>query len=296
MDRYVDVEIRSEASCDDRLGILDRVHDFPSLSGIILQLEYLISDPNSSARDLENMIKVDPALTARILRVVNSGYYGLRQRIGSLGHAIAFLGFDEIKTIVLTSEVFTVFPAKSKNRFDRYEFWKHSVATACGASLLGHLLRIEDSDRLFVAGLLHDIGKLIFEDSSPEKFYAVLDTVRASGRDMADAERDIFGIDHCQVTRCLAQKWRFPSFLADVLGNNYYATKSGTFFAEVSCIRIAESCARLFMCGSDGEHNIPEIPNDVLYLIEKTDMPRVTLLQRLLDEMTNATMFLDSFI
>ncbi len=277
-------------------ALLKRLKDFPSLSGIILKVERLIENPNTSAHDLEELIKLDPALTARILRVANSGYYAFRQRISDLSHAIAILGFNTIKTIVLTSEVFSVFPAKRNRLFDRYEFWKHSVATACGAVALARAFNLDSVDDVFVAAMLHDIGKLALDEIMPSEFRVVMEHVEKTRTDMCSVEQSHFGIHHCDVAAYLAEKWKFPDSLIVLMKNCRIPGKAGALYNQALCIQFADILARLYCFGMDGEYGSPLIDEGIFELVDDCSISSTELYQQLFYEMDTASTFLDSFI
>ncbi|MGD9268877.1 MAG: HDOD domain-containing protein, partial [Desulfobacterales bacterium] len=142
--------------------VIARVEDLPTLPRTVLRITELVNDPKSSARDLARIITDDQVLAARLLKLVNSSFYGFPQRISTITGAIVLLGFDAIRNLLLTTSVFDLFSNRKKLSLIRQEqFWDHSLGCAVAAKVIGNHLRYDKVEELFVAGLLHDIGKIV---------------------------------------------------------------------------------------------------------------------------------------
>ena len=141
--------------------IIDKIDDLPTLPRTVLKITELVNDPKSSAKDLARVITDDQVLTARLLKLVNSSFYGFPQRISTVTAAIVLLGFDAIRNLLLTSSVFDLFANRNRQKKQIQErFWDHSLGCAVGAKVIGNYLRHDNIEELFVSGLLHDIGAL----------------------------------------------------------------------------------------------------------------------------------------
>ncbi len=142
--------------------VISRVEDLPTLPRTVLRITELVNDPKSSARDLARIITDDQVLAARLLKLVNSSFYGFPQRISTITGAIVLLGFDAIRNLLLTTSVFDIFSNRKNISLIRQEqFWDHSLGCAVAAKVIGKHLRYDKVEELFVAGLLHDIGKIV---------------------------------------------------------------------------------------------------------------------------------------
>ena len=142
--------------------VIGRITDLPTLPRTVLKITELVNDPKSSAKDLANIITDDQVLTARLLKLVNSSFYGFPQRISTVTGAIVLLGFDAIRNLLLTTSVFGMFKKKVKeDRFGIERFWDQSLGCAIGAKIIGDHMRYDKIEELFVSGLLHDIGKIV---------------------------------------------------------------------------------------------------------------------------------------
>jgi len=273
------------------VGVVDKL---PSLSIVILKIEEMLNDPSLMAGDLVQVISSDQALTARILRVVNSGFYGIKNRIDSLNHAVMMLGFRAIKNIVLTTEVFRTFSKNDKNVFDRYLFWKHSLATGCAAKVTAEFLGVEKAEEVFIGGLLHDIGKLVLDHYSKREFKEVMDQVVVNDISIIDAEIEVFGFNHVKVGMLLAEKWGFPDSLKSMIECHHAPLESGNFFKESASVKIGDFLARSFCMGFAGDDKISCIEPDLLQMIDKMDKNR--FFSTAFSAMMSSNDFLDSLL
>ncbi len=199
---------------------LDDVVDLPSLPEIVTKLSKAIDDETTSAADLAQIMADDPAITAKILRLVNSAYYGRTgsgREITSVSYAIARMGFREVKNIVFSLSVFNLFQSKSAV-VDLIGFWRHSVSVATStkvildyaiASMPGSIL--VDADSLYVGGLLHDIGILVLNQYFRDDFEKSFSIAKNNGLPLHEAERRQLGIDHASVGAYVARHWKLPS-------------------------------------------------------------------------------------
>lgn len=274
--------------------IVSVIDELPSLSIVILKIEEMLNDPDLTAGDLVQVISSDQALMSRILRVVNSGFYGIKNHIGSLKHAIMMLGFRTIKNIVLTTEVFKVFSENEKNVFDRYLFWKHSLACGCAAKVTAEFLGMEKSEEIFIGGLLHDIGKLVLDHYAKREFKEVIEKVVFKDIPIIDAETEVFGFNHAMVGKLLAEKWGFPDSLKSMIGYHHVPLKSGNFFKESASIKIGDFLARAFSMGFAGDDKISYIEPDLHQMIDKIDKNR--FFSTAFSAMMSSNDFLDSLL
>src|SRR5436190_15577125 len=173
--------------------LVERVQGLPTLPSMLNNINQMILNPRTSAKEVAQVIASDPALTSKVLRVVNSSFYGFPNRITTVTHAIVILGFNTIKSIVLSSTIFDVFRRNVKpGDFDRTQFWKHSIGCGSAAKAIGRRLNYPMLEELFIAGLLHDVGKIVMDQYMPDKFVEVLNVVQK--RDCVIAEAEMQGL------------------------------------------------------------------------------------------------------
>jgi len=193
-------------SVADPKKIIGKIEDLPTLPRTVLKITELVNDPKSSAKDLARVITDDQVLTARLLKLVNSSFYGFPQRISTVTGAIVLLGFDAIRSLLLTTSVFDIFTSKNrKNRHYQEQFWDHSLGCAVGAKVIGNYLRHDKIEELFVSGLLHDIGKIVEMMFLPNEFSAVVAVIEKENVLMITAEDNVLGYNHTEVGILLAE-------------------------------------------------------------------------------------------
>ncbi len=197
--------------------IVKSIRDLPSLPAVVMELMSCIDQEDSGANLLGEKISRDQALAAKTLRLANSSFYGMQRKISTIPQAIAVLGLNSVRTLVAAVAVSNAFPGSSAGRFDFSMFWRHSIATALCAKALARHMRI-DSDQAFIAGLLHDIGRLILVVRFPQEYDAVLDYSATNKCQLLQAERALLEVEHTQVGRALAEHWKFPMSIQDAIG------------------------------------------------------------------------------
>ncbi len=191
--------------------ILDRVHDLPTLPGSVGRLAALLEDERSGAGDFERIIRPDPALTANLLRIANSAWFGLRSRADTVRQAITLLGVRRVFEAAASAALLRVIPPRLAGyEIDAAAFWQHSIAVAVLAERLGQEIRGRPPDLTFTAGLLHDLGKLVIGVFVSQESGPILDRVRNGAIPFVRAEREVLGVDHAEVGGEVARAWRLP--------------------------------------------------------------------------------------
>jgi HD-like signal output (HDOD) protein len=247
-------------SIPDPQKIIARIDDLPTLPRTVLKITELVNDPKSSAKDLSRVITDDQVLTARLLKLVNSSFYGFPQRISTVTNAIVLLGFDAIRSLLLTTSVFDLFAGRSKKKKqDQEKFWDHSLGCAVGAKVIGNYLRHDKIEELFVSGLLHDIGKIVEMLFLPNEFAEVVATTNKENSLMIAAENKILGYNHAEIGRLLAAKWNLPVKLEQVIAHHHQPNLAGSFIMEASIVHLADIFCRALNMGFGGDHKIPPL-------------------------------------
>lgn len=209
--------------------ILQQLDELPTLPAVAVRILQVTRDDHSSAADVVRLVESDPSLTTRILKLVHRADLGIRGDVNSVDRAVKLLGFDAVRSAVLAVSVFDTFrPAVSgqgASKFSREEFWKHCVAVACCAELLAaelgrkhgrtSPLAIDPGDA-FVAGLLHDVGKVALDAVLPKSFSRVVEAADLLRNNIADVERQVIGIDHMVVGKRVGERWNLPVAIREV--------------------------------------------------------------------------------
>ncbi|MFP4014216.1 MAG: HDOD domain-containing protein [Chitinispirillaceae bacterium] len=192
--------------------IIESIDSLPSLPSIVMKLMQVVNSPDTSAEDAAELIERDPALTSKMIRLANSAFYGIPRSISSVSSAVVILGFNTIRSLVLSATVVQMFEGV-KQSVDTDRFWKHSIVTAMTAkTIVRHFMsvRMMDPESAFCAGILHDIGKLIFSQYTPDDYQSVYEYARDNSVPLVTAEETVMGINHAQVGKILADRWALP--------------------------------------------------------------------------------------
>lgn len=195
----------------------------PSLSTTVTKVMETCNNPEVSPNDLNRVISLDPVLTGQVIKLVNSAYYSLVNQVTSLTRAIIMLGINTIKNLTLSLSIMGNIKNKDAFRaFTTDEFWSHSICVGVSAKLIASAagIPINEREEFFVAGLLHDLGKIPLNSCYPTDYMAVVNSVKTSHVPLHSAEQKVFGINHCQVGGIIAEKWTLNKNLADAL--NYH--------------------------------------------------------------------------
>jgi len=203
---------------DTKQKILDIIRQkntqLPTLPVIVNNILNIARDERTSAKDLAEFIERDQAITTKVLRLANSAYYGLMKEVDSISRAIAIIGFNEVIGMTIGMNVFSVFGKKDANNiFDMEKLWLHSIACATAARQIATRKRIGEVDKLFLVGLLHDIGKVIFSKYLPEEYACVFQQAKDSEVPLYRLEKEALGIDHAVLSGVLMKRWNFPDNL-----------------------------------------------------------------------------------
>ena len=187
--------------------ITESIIGLPTLPTVVSKMIELVDSPRTSAASLARLISTDQALTAKILKLANSAYYGFPREISTVNMAIVILGFNTVKDMGLSLSVFDVFKnTESTDSFDISRFWEHSVACGVAARMLARSYRSRYAGEAFVAGLLHDIGKVILNQYFHTEFLEIMNLTAHHALTLEEAEDKVIGTRHTQVGAWLAEK------------------------------------------------------------------------------------------
>ena len=234
---------------------VDSMPAFPKSVQRVLELSRNL---DASAKELVDVIDKDPVITVRILKVVNSAYYSLPKQITSVGHAVVYMGFNTIKNLALGIAAIGMLPKSSEAGFDGQQYLLHSLTTAAIAKLLAARLRGIDATDAFIAGLLHDFGKVVLALNLPHEFRAALQMSQTTGRSLHLTLREVLGADHAVVGAMLVEKWRFAPHVVDAIGNQYGPELGDSDF--IACVFGANQISKQLGFGFAGNPWVDAFP------------------------------------
>ena len=228
----------------------------PSLSTTVAKVLEICNSPSASANDLNRLISYDPVLTAQMLKLINSAYYGLPNRITSLTRAIVMLGINTVKNLVLATSVLGGCKGLGGIRYlNVNDFWAHSLCVGVLAKLIasaGQITAIEQEE-YFITGLLHDLGKLPLMACFSEQYVMAMDKSKIENIPLVDSESRHIGFNHCQTGFMIAVKWKLGSTVTEAINAHHFPEHSATPDFLISGVSLANHLANHFRIGFAGD-------------------------------------------
>jgi putative nucleotidyltransferase with HDIG domain len=286
----------------DRLKrITQTIINLPTLPTVVAKMVELIDDPKSSARSLSRIVKTDQVLTTRILKLANSAYYGFPNPICSINLAIVVLGFETIKNLGLSVAVISRFARafKGEEILDYTRFWEHAVGVAIATRMLARMHGFRASENeAFVAGLIHDIGKVILSQYQTENYSDCLRAVVREKILLVRAEETVFGVNHAEIGGWLAKRWNLPEILVEAIRLHHVPLTAKIRPELPALVHFGDILARAARIGSGGDPLIPPFYRGVLHVLplqlngnNRVDMP--FYLEAIRQEMETADTFIN---
>jgi len=234
------------------------VDSMPAFPRSVQKILDLTRDVNCSPKDLVQVIDKDPVVTVKVLRVVNSAHYSLPSQITSINHAVVYLGFNTIKNLALSIAAIGILPTSNTAGFDGQQYLTHSLATATIAKQLAHRVSDADPTDCFIAGLLHDFGKVVLAQFMPMEFRRALEFSQWHETSLHRALQEIIGVDHAVVGAMLAERWRFAPNLIETIRHQYVADLKDT--SMIACVFAANQISKKLKLGFAGNPCVDELP------------------------------------
>ncbi len=239
--------------------LLQNYANLSTMSAIFTRLNEAINDPKSSSAEIGEIIKDDPGLTARLLRIVNSPFYGFPQKIETITRAIVIVGLQQLRDLALATAIVNLFKGIPENLVTMKSFWRHSIGCGVAAKILATYRREQNAERFFVGGILHDVGRLILNSNVPDLAKEALLRSQSTGILLHECEREVIGFDHAAVGRALLRAWNLPPSLEDVVAYHHRPSDAKQFVLETSVIHVADIIIHSLQFGSTGERFVPKI-------------------------------------
>lgn len=267
---------------------LAKVTEISSLPEITTRIVQVVEDPRATAHDMHEIVKNDPALAAKVLKVVNSAFYGLPSQIASLDRAILMLGLSAVKNIALAASLSRMFRAETiSEEFEARDLWWHCVAVGVCAKLIASAGKAVEDDEAFVAGLVHDLGLFVGAQVFPKKVAIVMKRICAeTGENFCEVEEEVIGANHQAIGSALANKWRFPPALRYAIGYHHDPSPLKPEFRKIATvIHVADTICCEARVGVWVTAQSQQLPEELLAFIgmneEKLDQVREGLPEKI---------------
>jgi putative nucleotidyltransferase with HDIG domain len=236
-------------------SLLSGVSSVPSLPLFHERLGEAINHPRSSISDIAKILSEDQGLTTRILKLANSPLFGYFSRIETITQAVTVIGVQQVRDLALAVSVMGLFKGIPEDLITMELFWKHSIACGLTARVLATIQREANLERFFVAGMLHDIGRLVMFIAAPDLSRKLIEMSRSEGRLLYDVERECLGFDHGEVGGNLLRNWKLPSRIAEPVECHHRCSQAVQYPHEADLI------AHSLEFGSSGEVLVPRLDN-----------------------------------
>jgi HD-like signal output (HDOD) protein len=251
----------------DLQTLVDQSPQISSLPTIFYQINEAVEDPESSFVEIGEIISGDPSLSARLLRIVNSSFFGFPNKIETITHAVTIVGMAQLRDLALATTVVNQFKGIPKNLINMEKFWLHSVATGLTAKVIAIYRRETNADRFYLMGMLHDLGRLLLLLNIPESMKTVMDKY-ATGGTMYDVENDVLGFDHAAAAGKLMESWQLPGMLQEAVACHHKPQQAPHYPVAASIVHVADFIAHGMELGSCGERFVPPLDPKAWEMLE----------------------------
>jgi len=230
-----------------------------SLPQIFNRINEVVNDPEKSFEDVADVIRQDLGLSTRLLQIANSSFYHFPEKIETVTHAVCVVGTQQLRDLALGAIVVNTFKGIPENLIAMKPFWQHSIASGIAARTLAVYLRDENPERLYITGMLHEVGRLILFTSFQDQANRALRQCRADKELLLNLEKEMIGCDHAAAGGALLEAWEFPAFQVEAVRFHHTPTQAAAFPIETTIVHVADIIAHTLHLGSGGEFYIPTL-------------------------------------
>ncbi|GFK95530.1 hypothetical protein NNJEOMEG_03396 [Fundidesulfovibrio magnetotacticus] len=234
------------------------VKDLPTLPKVLDEVSRLVRDPDSSTEQIAKLIAMDQVLSAKVLKMVNSPIYGFPGRISSIHHALVLLGFNVLRGVIVSTSVMDIMLQNMVG------LWEHSVGCALASATVARHVGLKDVEDVSVAGLLHDLGKVVCAVQLPEMKTSIEAMVKAQDVTYIDAEKAVMGFGHDRVNAWIADHWKLPPAIKEGISYHHKPQLARLYPDVACCVHLGDFMVRLFEYGSGGDDSVLYLEPDVL--------------------------------
>ena len=268
---------------------ISKITELLTLPDVVFEVNRLIDSPNTSATDIARILSSDLALSTKILKLVNSPFYGFSRQITSINYAVVILGFKAVRNLAMTAFVIDI-KNSVKDNFNSEKFWIFSIACAHISEFLAEKCGLKDKDNAFIAGLVHDIGVIIMNQYFNDDFSRVFTVAHENSLLLLEAENEVLDYNHTQIGSALLESWNLPEQIVSICNNYLTPQKSKDPLHYI--VYLADIFTRSLCLGKPGDSSIPELKKDILDFlnIKQDELPQ------LIREIIQKTATVSSFI
>jgi len=232
----------------------------PSLPGAVIAILDVLNNPESSAQELSKALHYDQSIASRVLKLVNSAFFGFPRQIDTLSKAVTILGYTSIHNIILATTIFDTFNKGPQSRsLNRKRFWQHALGCGAAAQTIESKLSMRNAEEVFLAGVLHDIGKVILDVYLHDEYAEVLELAQKENLLLVEAEKKVLGATHADFGYWLAENWNLPYNLTAAIAYHHNPSKSKDHFIMASLVHIGDILTKALEIGHGGDDFIPAI-------------------------------------
>ncbi len=254
-------------------GFQYKVRNLPTLPSVLGQIINLLEQPSSSATDIERVLKNDQALTSKLLAMANSAYYAFQFEVTTVRRAVVAVGYNEVRNLCMSLSLMGFLkPSVFRDRQMASQLWLHSLAVSLAARLLAQKGRSLDPEVAYTAGLLHDIGKVVLAAFYPDEVENLQQLLAQGGKSFAEAEHEL-ELSHAEVGKLLAEHWKLPAILTQVISRHHAPHANLEYFPMVSAVHAADYLAHGLGFNDGYRHDAPKLDPKALEALNM-DVPQ----------------------
>jgi HD-like signal output (HDOD) protein len=255
-------------------GQILSIKDLPTLPKVLDEVSRLVQDPNANTDEIAKIISRDQVLSAKVLKMVNSPVYGFPGRIGTVQHALVLLGFNVVRGIIISTSVFDMMVKAMEG------LWEHSLGCALAANVVARAAGLPDPEEYSVAGLLHDLGKVVAAVQMPELHESVSQAVREQDLRWFEAERAVMGFGHDRINAWLARHWNLPGNIREGMSHHHSPETAQLYPDTAAAVHVGDWIVRIYEYGTGGDDQAALLSRKALDMLGL----KLADLDRILDE------------
>lgn len=230
-----------------------------SLPQIFNTINDVVNDPETSFEDIAEIISQDLSLSTRLLKIANSSFYSFSEKIETITHAVSVIGSSQLRDLASGTYAIKTFAGVPSESISMDSFWQHSIASGIAARILAIYMRVEDPERLYIAGMLHDVGRLILYSNFQSESSQLLNSYQSSKKSLYEVERDEIGCDHGLIGGLVLEGWNFPGFQIEVAKFHHTPLKAIKYPLETAIVHTADMIAHMIGLDGSGEYYMPSL-------------------------------------